>query len=486
MRARGGVEYGCAVSGEKDDQAELLRKFEAAISGMELSDLRQLAGDLTLIGGPTARKQTRPELRRPPLDDVAIYRIRVDLGHAEPPIWRRLDLRSDLSLDVVHQVLQVAFGWTDSHLHRFSLGGDPFDPAAQLFLCPYDVEEADDDDAGGTPASDVRLDETLQEPGDVLHYIYDYGDSWELTLRLEEVLPASPDSPSAVALAGRRAAPPEDSGGAVDAESLAMVLDDPESFDLDELNEAMRAPYFVLREYGVDQRLVDLVNRLRYTGVGEDLARHLVTLVSEPAVPEDDDIVAALAAYRWFLDRAKGGGIELTSAGYLRPADVEAASAVVPAMGDWIGKNNREINAVPVLEFRESLQSMGLLRKHKGTLLLTRAGAAAQRHPLNLWRHLADRLIPEKPGEFETIASLLFLAYAGTSPDGAVPLEEVAAALSELGWQHRDGRPLEGYEIYQLDVFNTLVNVADGPVTRGDRNRISPAAAALARAALRH
>src|SRR5262245_29936730 len=101
----GGVEYGCAVSGEKDDQAELLRKFEAAISGMELSDLRQQAGDLTLIGGPMARNQTRPELRRPRLDAAAIYRIRVDLDHARPPIWRRLELRSDLPLDVVHQVL---------------------------------------------------------------------------------------------------------------------------------------------------------------------------------------------------------------------------------------------------------------------------------------------------------------------------------------------------------------------------------------------
>ncbi len=58
---------------------------------------------------PHWRGKARPELRRPPQDEVAIYRIRVDLDHAEPPIWRRLDLRSDLPLDVVHQVLQVAF-----------------------------------------------------------------------------------------------------------------------------------------------------------------------------------------------------------------------------------------------------------------------------------------------------------------------------------------------------------------------------------------
>ena len=62
----------------------------------------------------------RPELRRQPRDDVAVYRIRVDLDDADPPIWRRLDLRSDLPLDVVHQVLQTAFDWTD--MLRFSFG----------------------------------------------------------------------------------------------------------------------------------------------------------------------------------------------------------------------------------------------------------------------------------------------------------------------------------------------------------------------------
>ena len=67
------------------------------------------------------------------------------------------------------------------------------------------------------------------------------------------------------------------------------------------------------------------------------------------------------------------------AAGYLKPADVLAASDVVPAMGGWIGPRNREANCAPVLRFRESLQSVGLLRKHKGTLVLTRAGVVAQR-----------------------------------------------------------------------------------------------------------
>ena len=484
-RGSGAGEYGSAVSGEKDDDAELITKFRAAISGMELADLHELAGDLLLLGNRTARRPARPELRRPRLDEVVTYRIRVDLDHAQPPIWRRLDLRSDLQLDVVHQVLQSAFDWTDSHLHRFSLGGGPFDWDSQLFLCPFDVEEGEDADDGGIPATDVRLDETLREPGDVMHYAYDYGDSWELTIRLERILPAAPDSPSAVAVAGRRAAPPEDSGGATDAESLALVLDDPARFDLDEVNQSLRAPYFILREYGLDQRLVDLVNRLQDTSVGEDLAQRMLLLVTEPTEPAYDEMVASLTAHQWFLDRAKGEGIELTSAGYLKPADVMAACPAVPSMGNWIGTNNREVNAAPLLGFRESLQAKGLLRKHKGRLLLTRAGAAAQCDPAVLWRHLAERMIPSKVGDFGLVASLLLLAYAGTSPGAQIPSEQLAVALSELGWHHEDGRPVEGYEFYWLDVFDTLVNVSDRPASIGGHNMISPAAAHLARAALR-
>jgi hypothetical protein len=472
------------VAADDNARAELLRRFEASIAGAELADLRQLADDLTGFAAGRPKPLARPELRRAPRDGVAIYRVRVDLDDAHPPIWRRLDLRSNLPLDVVHQVLQVSFDWTDSHLHRFSLGGLAFNEHSQLFLCPYDVEEGDLED-DGLPASDVRLDETLQERGDVLHYLYDYGDTWELTLRLEEILPASADSPTACVVDGRRAAPPEDCGGLTDAETLAEVLDDPTRFELDEINQGLRAPYFILSEYGVDQRLVDLVNRLRYTRTGEDLAGRTVALISEPVTLDPDALTTSLRAHRWFLDRAKDNGIALTSAGYLKPTDVVAASEVVPAMGDWVGANNREAHCGPLLHFRQSLQSMGLLRKHKGSLVLTRAGAAAQRDPSKLWNHLASRLLPGNDGTFESHATLLLLAYAGTSVNSEPALDQIAAALTELGWRRTDGRPVSGSALYRLPAFDVLINVSDHPVSWNHRRQISSAAATLARAALR-
>lgn len=53
--------------------------------------------------------------------------VRVGLVGSLPEIWRRLELRASLTPAEVHRVLQVAFGWEDAHLHRFT-DRDPFAP----------------------------------------------------------------------------------------------------------------------------------------------------------------------------------------------------------------------------------------------------------------------------------------------------------------------------------------------------------------------
>jgi hypothetical protein len=426
---------------------------------------------------------SRPDLRRARRPDVVVYRVRVQLDDSDPKIWRQLDLRSTLTLDLLHQVLQVAFNWTDSHLHRFSLGGGAFDHHSQLFLCPYDVDNKEWPDDDGLPAAETRLDETLSEPGDVLRYLYDYGDNWELTLRLEEVLTAESDCPAAVVVDGERAAPPEDCGHLVDADSLSEVLPAPALFEPGRVNKGFGDTYFVLREAGIDVRLVDLVHRLTYTPYGDHLTKAALTLAG--VRPLDTVAVADnLRAYQWFLDRAEDGGIPLTTAGYLKPADVEEASKVIPVMNDWIGKHNREVQCYPLLRFREGVQSLGLLRKHKSTLLLTKAGVAAQRDADRLWEHMAGRLIPKSDEKFAAQATMLMLAFAAASAGSNLPFDNMTALLAELGWRYSDGRHISESSLRQLPVYGVLINVTDQPVTRARRNIVSPAAAALARRAL--
>jgi hypothetical protein len=455
---------------------------------MDLDDLKELAGQLLSLPGriPTKPEQ-RPTLRKPRRTEPAILRVRADLEHAKPPIWRRLDVRSDIGLDVFHQVLQSAFGWTDSHLHRFALGGSPFDRNAELFLCPYDVEEGEDD---GTPAKDVTLDETLSEPGDVLRYCYDYGDSWDLAIALESVLARDLSAPVAVCVDGRRAAPPEDCGGLRNAADLAEILEDPAYFDLDEINQALDDPYMQLRVSGFNPRLVDLLNRLRYTAIGDDLVVRLMSLAHNQSQISPEEKAAALRPFLWLLDRAAAAdGLPLTSAGYLKPDDVMALAALVPAMAEWIGAANRESHTYPVLRFRESVQDLGLVRKYRGRLRLTKAGSSARGNPEALWRHITSRLPLGKARSIDPPAGLLALPFLASNPTNPPPLGDIADALNVLGWRHSDGSPVNADDVRWAieDTFRVLDNITTGARSGrwSERRKLSAAATELARDALR-
>lgn len=123
-------------------------------------------------------------------------------------MWRRLVLRSDLTLDRVHRVLQSAFGWTDSHLHRVDTT-EPFGRTGPAILTPFDMEKGDE----GVPAAEVRLDQLVRESGDVAWYTYDFGDGWEHRIRVESTARREDDAPDAACTGGRRAGPLEDVGG---------------------------------------------------------------------------------------------------------------------------------------------------------------------------------------------------------------------------------------------------------------------------------
>ena len=102
--------------GDADGPAEQQRKVEELLAGLDVAELMGLVGQLTSVGPKSAlvalRGERRPGRRRPRRHSVATYRLRIDLKGATPPIWRRVELASDMFLDEVHQVIQAAFGWT--------------------------------------------------------------------------------------------------------------------------------------------------------------------------------------------------------------------------------------------------------------------------------------------------------------------------------------------------------------------------------------
>ncbi|WP_135358048.1 plasmid pRiA4b ORF-3 family protein, partial [Mycolicibacterium sp. NCC-Tsukiji] len=119
----------------------------------------------------------------------------------------------DLVLDELHDVLQVAMGWQDGHLHKFGVGADRRTRA--YFVTRFDLSEGDD----GLVEDGVRLDQVVSGKGDRLFYDYDFGDGWEHVLVVEDVLDDPPSAPAC--LAGKMACPPEDCGGLGGYEELA-------------------------------------------------------------------------------------------------------------------------------------------------------------------------------------------------------------------------------------------------------------------------
>jgi Plasmid pRiA4b ORF-3-like protein len=130
-----------------------------------------------------------------------IYQLRVVVQGISPLIWRRLLVRSDMSLAALHDVLQIVFAWSDVHLHGFRIHGKAYG-STRLGGPSFDT------DPRHVPLAALRL-----HRGECFRYVYNLTDCWECQLRLEAILPLAPHRRYPVCIGGQRAAPPEDCGG---------------------------------------------------------------------------------------------------------------------------------------------------------------------------------------------------------------------------------------------------------------------------------
>lgn len=151
--------------------------------------------------------------------------VRCDLVNAKPLIWRRLELRSELTLDLLHPVIQGAMGWEAYHLYQFS------EPNATQSWGPHFLA-FDDDENAGTPEEDVQVNQVLRQVGDTIRYEYDFGDGWSHRLKVEKIESAPPSAPWARCIGGRKACPSEDCGGIWTWNDLAQSLRVDPSFGL--------------------------------------------------------------------------------------------------------------------------------------------------------------------------------------------------------------------------------------------------------------
>ncbi len=144
--------------------------------------------------------------------------MRANLLGSDPEIWRTLDVDASLSLRDLHQVLQIAFGWQESHLHNFR-DTDPYSVSRgiprigrrpRVWVDEWSLGE--DPQPDEEAESETTVLEAFQFDGP-LWYEYDFGDGWLHRIDLIERAVALPGEPRAASVRGERRGPFEDSGG---------------------------------------------------------------------------------------------------------------------------------------------------------------------------------------------------------------------------------------------------------------------------------
>lgn len=156
--------------------------------------------------------------------------FKVTLGDSKPPIWRRIQV-GDCTLDRLHEHIQTAMGWTNSHMHHFRIEGKHYGDPRLLAETFGELNYAD--------STTTKLSDILPEDGRRFgfEYEYDFGDGWQHEILFEGRHPADPGKRYPLCLEGARACPPEDVGGVWGYADFLEAIGDPKNEAHRELKE---------------------------------------------------------------------------------------------------------------------------------------------------------------------------------------------------------------------------------------------------------
>lgn len=147
-----------------------------------------------------------------------IARIRIVLQDSRPEIWRRLDVPLSTTLLSLHDMIQIAFDWTDSHLFVFEADGKRYGiPNPDFAMEGLPVLQADV----------IQLRQLVDGGVDHFVYEYDFGDSWRHDITIEGCREGEAEQDYPAFVDGARRGPPEDVGGIQGFEEFLEAVSNP-------------------------------------------------------------------------------------------------------------------------------------------------------------------------------------------------------------------------------------------------------------------
>jgi hypothetical protein len=126
---------------------------------------------------------------------ITALRMIVEIEEVVPCIWRRLVLRSDITLHEFHILLQAAMGWHNLHRNEFIVGDQGF----------TDWRTAEDSPRENLSDQKRVLLRALEPQGEVFTYLYDFSDRWRHLIVFEEEMLLAVSTAPGYVIEGERA-----------------------------------------------------------------------------------------------------------------------------------------------------------------------------------------------------------------------------------------------------------------------------------------
>lgn len=158
-------------------------------------------------------------------DQPVIYQLKIVLAGTKPPLWRRVLVDSSMTLFKLHQVIQVAMGWENAHLHMFQIRQKHYG-------------EPENDMLGETlDERKFKLWQVIRREKEKFQYRYDFGDSWDHNIIVEKITTDSVTVPVPICTKAVGACPPEDCGGLWGYYNMINAINDPKHPEHEEMKD---------------------------------------------------------------------------------------------------------------------------------------------------------------------------------------------------------------------------------------------------------
>lgn len=181
-----------------------------------------------------------------------VYQFRITLLEITPAIWRRIQVPESYSFWDLHVAIQDAMPWKDCHLHQFEIM-NPLNGKNSIIGIPDDEGFDDFKTLSGWK---YKIKKYFTMENRYAHYLYDFGDDWHHSIKLEKILPRFETISYPLCIDGKRACPPEDCGSVPGYYELCRIMKDKNHEEYEEMvtwvGKIYNPEYFNINEVRFD------------------------------------------------------------------------------------------------------------------------------------------------------------------------------------------------------------------------------------------